>query len=256
MIAVRRMLLVVAHSPRTPEALAGAARVTGLAAADVSRRLTGILPRVLLAFASPEQAEATAEALEALGFVAFSCDPAAAPGDGDRVLARAIDFRGDALSFFDGQGHEHACPATALSVIHRGVRLTATNETVRSTERRFDLGKAILTGGLMMTSSAERNDLRTRETREGVLLLERNDGEPDIAVYERRLDYGCLGLDKLPSSYGNLEATLGRLRAVAPHAALEDRAARPGFVTGLPLTAADPLDLAMFLISLARTRGC
>jgi hypothetical protein len=31
--------------------------------------------------------------------------------------------------------------------------------------------------------------------------------------------------------------------------------AKPGFVSGLPLTASDPVDLALYLVTLARTRG-
>ncbi len=250
------MLLAIAHSPGTPEALAGAARVTSLAAADLTRRLTGILPRVLLPALPSEQAEQMGEALEGLGFVALTCDAGAAPTDQDRVVARGLELRDQTAVFTDGQGRAHPCPAQALALIQRGTRVSVVAETVRTAERRFDLGKAVLTGGLAMTSTKRNAEQRHREQREAMLLLQRNDGEPDIALYERRFDYRFLGDAKGPASFGNLESTLNRLRALAPGATLDDRALRPGFVTGLPLTSVDPLDLAYFLVSLARTRGC
>jgi hypothetical protein len=134
--------------------------------------------------------------------------------------------------------------------------VTVEHETIKSSERKLDMGKAILTGGLALTSKVEKTTTKRQESRESMLLVQRSDGEPDLIVYERRLDYRFLGSDKQPASHANLELTLQRLRALAPGAPLDDRVARPGFVMGLPLTQADPLDLALFLVSLARTRGC
>jgi len=68
-------------------------------------------------------------------------------------------------------------------------------------------------------------------------------------------DYRFLGADKQPASHANLERTLVRLRALAPAAPVDDRVAKPGFVGGLPLTSCDPVDLALYLVTLARTAG-
>jgi hypothetical protein len=250
------MLLVVARLSQDSGAMARAAQVTGLVPADLSRRLVGTLPRVLLPTVPTEQADSIAEELEKLGFVAFGCDATAAPSDNDRVLVRGLDFGPDGLLALDGKGQPHACPGSAIAVFQRGVRVTVDHETIKSTERRLDMGKALLTGGLALTSKVEKTTSKRQESRETMLLVQRLDGEPDLIVYERRLDYRFLGSEKQPASATNLELTLQRLRALAPHAPLDDRVAKPGFVMGLPLTQADPLDLALFLVSLARTRGC
>jgi hypothetical protein len=107
----------------------------------------------------------------------------------------------------------------------------------------------------MLTSKIQKQSVRTQESREAFLLLQRNDGEPDAIIYERRVDYRFLGADKQPASHANLERTLARLRALAPAAPVDDRVAKPGFVSGLPLTSSDPVDLALYLVTLARTRG-
>ena len=39
--------------------------------------------------------------------------------------------------------------------------------------------------------------------------------QPDIIIYERRIDYRFLGADMLPSSRGNLELVCARLRTLA-----------------------------------------
>jgi hypothetical protein len=210
---------------------------------------------VLLAAAPVDQIGALVDGFESLGFAVFSCDPAAAPRDEDRLLVRGIEVEAGAFAFLDGQGRRHACAGGAVSLIQRGVRVTTTAETVTTSERRLDVGKAILTGGLMVTGKVQRQSVRTEQTREPFVLLERSDGQPDAIVYERRVDYRFLGADKQPASHANLERTLARLHALAPDAPVDDRVARPGFVSGLPLTSTDPVDLALYLVTLARTRG-
>jgi hypothetical protein len=60
-----------------------------------------------------------------------------------------------------------------------------------------------------------------------------------------------MGAEMQPSSRANLERLWAWLSRLAPPGALDERVARPGFVTGLPATAADPVDLALFLVALA-----
>ena len=249
------MLLVIAKAPKDPLAWTRGARLAGLPPADFSRRLVGLLPRVLLAAAPADQVGALADGFESLGFAAFSCDSAAAPDDDDRLLVRGIEMQAGALVLLDGKSGRHACAGATVSLVQRGVRVTTTSETVKTNERRLDIGKALLSGGLMLTSKIQKQSVRTQESREAFLLLQRNDGEPDAIIYERRVDYRFLGADKQPASHANLERTLVRLRALAPAAPVDDRVAKPGFVSGLPLTSSDPVDLALYLVTLARTRG-
>jgi len=250
------MLVVIASAPVDPLARTRAAELAGLPPADFSRRLAGTLPRVLLNAAKADQVGPLVAGFESLGFAAFSCDPLTVPSDDDRVLVRGIEWADGGLAFIDGKGGTHACAGTAISLIQRGVRVTTTSETVKTTERQIDIKKAVLSGGMLLTSKVQKQSVRTEETREAFLLLQRNDGQPDAILYERRVDYRFLGADKQPASHANLERTLARLRSFAPAAPVDDRVAKPGFVTGLPLTSSDPVDLALYLVTLARTRGC
>jgi hypothetical protein len=243
------VLLAVARIPDGVEARAQAAAAAGLALADLNRRLAGPLPRVLIPAAPDERAHALAQALEGLGFLVLTCDVAAVPGDDDRVVARRVELAADALVVSDGQGRTHRCPRGAVALLQRGVRHSRTEERVKTSERRFSVGKAVLSGGMMLTKKIEKTEVATVETAEPFLLVGRGDGEPDIILYERRLDYRSMGPEMQPSSRGNLERLWAWLQALAP-GRTDDRVARPGFVSGLPATAADPIDLALYLVAL------
>jgi hypothetical protein len=115
--------------------------------------------------------------------------------------------------------------------------------------------KALLTGGLLLTKKVERTDLKITETDEAFVLVERSDGSPDVMLYERQLDYRFLGAEMAPSSRTNLDRTWARCKVFAPAAPTDERLLQPGFVAGLPHTSADPIDLALALVTLARRRG-
>src|SRR5262245_22053454 len=149
------MFLAVMRVPSQPQALAEAARVTGLAPADVSRRLTGTLPRVLMVHADAAKIATAAGALEALGFAVASFDPAAAPADDDRVVARQVQIATGTLIVTDQRGAVHDCAGRAIWLIQRGVRVTSEERKVTESNRKFSLGRAALTGGLMFSKKVE-----------------------------------------------------------------------------------------------------
>ena len=248
------MFVAVAQVPPGPAALQQAVGITGLALADVSRALAGTLPRILLR-ATPEGAR-IAGALEAAGFTAFAAEASEVPTDRERIVARSLELSPGGIVALDGKGQRHACPAEAIDTFLRGIRLVESSEVIKTVQRKLDLGKALLTSGLSVTRKVETISERTTSTKEPFVLLQRRDGQPDLMLCERRLNYQCLGPELQPSTYGNLVALLARLRALAPEAPLDDRITRPGFLAGLPLMALDPVDLAVFLVTQARLRGC
>jgi hypothetical protein len=61
------------------------------------------------------------------------------------------------------------------------------------------------------------------------------------------MGFQCLG-QTLGSRHQNLVALLERLRALAPHAPVDDRVSRTPFLRGLPTLGPDPTDLGLFLV--------
>ncbi len=244
------MLLVVARVPGSPEAMTAAAKATGLALAEVRMRLQGTLPRVLLSDIDSDRIDAVSAALQALGFGVVCCDPAVAPSDDSRIVARRLEFTANQLVVIDGQETRHECPGDAVVLIQRGARVSRVTKNETTVKRQLSLGKAVVTGGLMWTKKVENKTRSVTETRDEFVLLCRNDGEPDIMLYERRLDYRFLGAQVAPSSHANFDLLLAKIRALTPGARFDDRIARPGFVAAMPSTSVDPVDLALFLVAI------
>ncbi|HEX9082781.1 MAG TPA: hypothetical protein VF768_10905, partial [Holophagaceae bacterium] len=212
------------------------------------------LPRVLL-MNTPEGDRLVAD-LEAAGFRAFAANPSDVPTDRDRIVARRLAFAPEGCTVTDAQGQDHPCPGSAMAALVRGYRTVESTEIEKTTERKLDLGKAILTSGLMVTKTVVTSTERRTSAREPFLLLQRNDGQPPIQFYEHRLHYQGLGPQLQHSRTANFAVLLERLRSLAPAAPVDDRILRPGFLAGLPPLGPDPADLALFLVLRARALGC
>ncbi len=249
------MFLVVVRALVEATAGAQAANVTGLSPADIRHRLQGALPRVLMSDADGDRLTAISERLDELGFITLVCDPRLAPTDADRVLAKSFRLEPDQLVAVDGGGDEHGVSWTAIEAIQRGNRTHTHKIEEKTVTRKFDATRAVLSGGLILTRKEEKITVRQTETAEPFALVQRSDGEPDVMLYERRMDYRALGRDMQPSSRANLEALVRRLRAAAPAAIYDERVARPGFLTALPSSSVDPVDVGLHLVSLALRRG-
>ena len=248
------MFVAVGRKPETSTAVARAAQLGGLALADAVRLLGGTLPRILLR--ATAEGEALVVALAAEGFVAWAEEPAAVPMDRDRVVVRALDWVQEGFTAQDAQGGHHACPLANVRLLQRGARTHSSTETVKTQERRFDLGKAVMSGGLLLTKKVETAKELTTHAKEPFLLVQRGDGQPDFMIYEHRMHYQCLGAEMTQATLTNLGLLGKRFQALCPQAPLDDRVARPGFVGGLPLLPVDPVDLSLHLVSEARRRGC
>jgi hypothetical protein len=248
------MLLVTFAASMEGALVARAAAAAGLSVADVRYRLQGTMPRVLMSDADGERLSAIAAQLDGIGFESVICDPRVAPTDAERVIAQSLRLEAGGFVAIDAGGAEHDCAWAALEAIQRAVRVITQTTREKSTQRKFDVTRAVLSSGLILTRKEETEIVRKTETSEPFALLQRSDGQPDIVLYERRMNYRFLGLEMQPASRGNLETVVRRLRAAAPAAIYDERLARPGFISGLPTTSTDPVDLGLHLVALALRR--
>ena len=199
--------------------------------------------------------ETPAMSVLAVLVVFAACDSRAIPGDDERLLPRKLGLGSAGLVATDDRGVEEELAPPALALIQKGIRVTITTEVTKKAERRLDLTRAVLTGGLLLTKKVETKSTRSTTAQERFLLLHRNDGGRDIMIYERRIDYRFLGADLQPSSTANFERLIARLRAFAPLAHYDDRVSRPGLISGLAAVSANPVDLALWLVLLTHLRG-
>jgi hypothetical protein len=245
------MLLVALRSPPfTPEVMEKVATALSLTLADVRTRTTGPGPWVLAIAAQSEALEEAGARLAQLGIHAVVCDPLLVPSDEDRLLARSLTLTNAHLLVTDAAGVVHECPWPSLVLLQRGTRASTTRQTTTTTKTKFSVGRALVTGGLSFTKKEVVAETKTQDSSERFVLLHRNDGENDVMLYERRLNYQFLGPIMQVSSYANLQSVIVAILARWP-VREDSRVATPGFTGRLPKTRVDPLDLALYLAQLA-----
>lgn len=248
------MLLAVARLPDRPDAAAEAAQLAGLARADASLRLAGLLPRVLLADADTNRVSALAGELGRRGFVAFAFELSAVPPDGGRTVVRTLENGPEGLIAVDRLGGRHPLDAGTVELVQRGHRGGVVVEKTEETHRQFSAGRAIATGGLVLTKKVTTTNTETKSNRENFLVVHRV-GAPDLALYERHLDYRFLGPALAAASFANLGATAALLTRAIPGLRVDDRVGRPGFLGGVVAGAGDATDVGLYLVREAFRRG-
>ncbi len=248
------MFVVIGRLPDHPQAISRAAQVAGIALPDAARLLSGTFPRILVR-ATPD-AHGLVMALNSEGFLAWAEDPSQVPTDGARIMVRNLEWTSEGIRVTDPKGGIHDCPRTAVRLLQRGVRNHVSTKIMKTQETRFDVGMAVMSGGMMLTKTVEQSKELTTEAKEPFLLLQRGDGQPDLMIYERRMTYLCLGEEMGQATLSNFGRLVSRLHVFFAGAPLDDRVARPGFVAGLPHLSVDALDLGLHLVSEAHLRGC
>ena len=242
--------VAVAALPEAPSALAEAAALCGLTPMEARTRCAGLLPRVLVRQADEAEARRLTAGLTALGFRAFAAEPRQVPGDAQRVLARDLEWTATGLAVTDGRGGRHDCPAGSIVLVQLGFRSSSQTERVKSTERKFSMGRALLSGGLSLTKTVVTVSDQVTSSREPFLLVTRTGDLPALILYESRLNYQGLGAALQPSRILNFRTVQERLRGLGP---MDDRTAQPAYLRGLPELGVDPVDLGLFLVRLAVT---
>jgi len=247
------MFVAVSALPEDPSAIQGAAALCGLTQMEVRARCAGILPRILVRQATEDQAQALMAGLGALGFKAFAADARQILGDAQRVVARQLEWTEGGFTALDGRGARHECPYASIALIQTGFRTNTQTELIKSTERKFSMGRALITGGLSLSKKVETVTEQVTSNRESFILIVRGEGHPAIILYENRLGFQCLGAEIKHARHLNLKALLERLGAQT-RAPLDDRTSQPAFIRGLPQLGVDEVDLGLFLVQVDRSQ--
>ena len=248
------MFITLGRLPDHPNAIPRVAQLTGLAPSEVARLLAGTFPRVLVR--ATDDPDPLVAILAAEGYLAWASDLSQVPADADRVIVRGLTWTEAGFLAQDAQSGLHACPFAAVRLLQRGARIHSSTEAEKTTTRKLDVGRALLSGGLILTRKVTQTTERTTHAKEPFLLVQRGEGAPDLMIYEPRMSDQCLGSEMAHATLMNLGLLATRLGSRCPQAPLDDRVGRPGFVAGLPTMGADPVDLALHLVSEARRRGC
>jgi hypothetical protein len=215
---VERYVVAIRTLGTTVEAEAKAL-AADLGATAYEKRLVLVagFPAIVLATTDVDAAQALVEKLRARGHRALMCRVADVVRATKMIQMRHFQLDHDGLE----SGGERL-PWADLSTIVRArhQRQVATTEIVK--QKKFNATRAILTGGLIMRKTEQREVSTTTEEVEQVLYLFRASGGTPWILREQTTNYSALGAALTPIANRNFAIMIEKLRECAPHAVFDD----------------------------------
>jgi len=233
-------IVALAELATSIEAEAAAlAQDLGTTAYEERLKLAAGLPAIVLTSAEAGPAQALIARLRARRHVVVACDASAVVPSHAMVPLRRFAFEPDALVALDLPGSAGA-PEARLAYaeilgIFRASHQTRTETRAEGTSKQFSAGRALLSGGLVLTKSVTREEKSVSQEREQVCYLFRAGGGTPWLLRERGTQYAGLGAALGPSSAQNFVATMTRLRQLAPSALYDERLMNPRNAPSRPI---------------------
>ena len=223
---------------RAASALAAA---LGTMAYDERMKLTAGLPAVVLSTPDAARAAALVAALTAAGQRTFECNSSDVTAASEMISLKRFAFESDALVATE-RGERLAWSDVAALVRATDRRRVESTTVVK--EKKFDLARTVITGGLVRSRTTTRDVTTRADETEPVLYLFAASGATPWILREQGTHYEGLG-DRLAStSAPNFLATVAALRTRAPHARYDER-----LVSRRRAADAQDLDLLAYLVA-------
>lgn len=213
--------------------------------------LAGGGPGVVANFATAELASVCAERLRAAGFVPLVVDSDQLDSDQNRLCVRQLQFTTASLQIITSDEQSLSLPYDEIKLLLRGAGIVNSIQVEATTKKKFALGRALATGGLVMRKKVKTVTESSHQERQPFCHLYAP-GRPPLALRQAEIDYTALGADRQLTQTANFNWICAELRRRCPAADWDDRLqTRPGMAQLLGLTF-DPehnLDLATTLIA-------
>jgi hypothetical protein len=185
-------------------------------------RVPGKGPLIVAAYREKNTAYERAEKLATAGFRTIVLGQDEVETDETRTIVRKFLFGDSELEIEARTGDPVRIEYSLIAIIIRGSRISQTTETETVKGRKFDAGRAILSGGLMPTKSIKITEQSTTELREGFIHLYSGNQHP-LVFLESALLYDSLGPALQPTRAANFASVLAELRQRCPGAVYDDR---------------------------------
>jgi hypothetical protein len=218
MFLVALLTGAAAGSAEDAAAQARLAKATGVTAYEARLALAGGFPTIVLTTGDAAKASALAATLCAGGDDAVACDTTEIPASDAMVPFDRFTFEGDRV-VAGGQSLPYADILCLLRAVHRSRAATET----RTTERKFDVGKSLMSGGLSNSKVVTKTSTEAAESRDPVLYVFRRSGATPWLLRESRTNYEGLGAARGLAATANFATTVRLLRERAPHATYDER---------------------------------
>ncbi|NOZ67965.1 MAG: hypothetical protein GXP46_01645 [Deferribacteres bacterium] len=249
---------------RMPDKMDDAAAVLGgivdLTAYEAASRLrvSRGVPVVVAVYPDPSTAEDAAGRLESAGFVTVVLKDDGIESEDQRFIVRKFSFEDTRLSVESRDGDKMSVDYGRFDFMLRGTCITRSARTRVEKGRKFSLGRAVISGGLVMSRSTKRHHVDTSESREGFVHLYADDL---IMVFrESSLVYSSLGSLMKPARPANFAVVVDELRRRCRNVSFSDsllaRSAQAQ-ILGPLFSPEEDLDIAISLVTgAARESTC
>lgn len=253
------MHVVAIHSwkEETAELVQALAGALGITVFEARPRLIGGGPSVVARFADPEPALALAKKLNQCGFATLVVDSAAVCGRAGHFIVRRFELDERSMRIETGDGQRAEIPYAEIDLLLPGTSIVGSSETKTVTERKFDIGKTLLSGGIPLTKKIERQEEVATEERGKVLYLYAGQ-RPPAFFSQNGMSYDGFGPAMKMSRELNFTHLISELRRLSPGAVFDERLLnRAGQVRvlGPALNPETNLDLAAEILARTRRQG-
>lgn len=208
-------------------------------------------PSVIDVFQDDKKAEDCAGKLRANGFDAVILRHEEIESDRARFLVRNFEFTGGSLYLESRQMQNFIMPCHDIRLILYGAGIMVHTEYETVKERKFNVGRALMTNGLVMTRT-ESHKVRTEKEESERFLYIYSPDRQTVVFRENALQYHSLGKALQPSRAANFNHLVTELRRLSPLAAFDDRLlnrARQVQMLGPLFNPEEHLDIATSLLA-------
>jgi len=211
-------------------------------------------PAIVANFATAEQAADCTARLNAAGFKTLTVESGQIESDWNRLLIRQLQFATDRLQLVTQNNTHLDIPYPEVKLLLRGAGITSSVQVETDTKKKFALGRAVASGGLVMRKKVQTTTRSSNQERQPFCHIYAA-GQPPVVLRQADIDYTALGDKRQPSRVANFNWICAELRRRCTAVDWDDRLqTRPGLAQVLG-PAFDPesyLNLAITLVVLAK----
>ena len=209
-------------------------------------------PAIAATYASADQAQPVAARLQALGVQTWICDGSIAKEVG-AFQVRSFELATSGLRCTSRDNMHREVEWSEVELIVHGISTVSETTHENHKKRELSLGRAIVSGGLMVHKTTTTQSTSTKSTSEGVLVLYSSNWPP-ICLREYGLLFQSLGDQMRPARAANFIYLTDVIRKHASNAIFDNRLVRRVIqqqILGATLDADTYFDFAVALIATA-----
>lgn len=222
------MFIVVIHGwqDATTELAQTLGTALGVTAYEARQRLICGEPAVVACVGDSQHALTLAARITERGLSAFALDTAAGLSRAEAFPVRRFVLAGNqAIQIETAQGKGLEIPFEEVDLLVHASRISSRTEVEETTDRKFSLGRAALSGGLLVTKKVSRLEEKMTQDREEVLYLYAGKG-PQVVFAKDGVRFEGLGPALRPTKAMNFAYLVTELRSSSQEAVYDDRLLR------------------------------